>query len=249
MFRFSLAVISLAVISLLPGGAALAQEPTQPGWPQPMHNNMSYMVTRFDQNELRVRDGTQTYRWEGESSWGGNIDRLWFKTEGKVDTDTGKFDEAEVQVLGSHAITRFFNLQYGGRYNFKPEPNRKWAVVGVEGLAPLFWEMGAYAFVGPAGRWSARVEGSYDAYLTQRLVLQPQFELNWYSSTEPARGIGSGLSELDSGFRLRYEFSRQFAPYLGVTYNKKYGNTADLAIAEGERTEALQFTAGIKFWF
>lgn len=241
--------ILLFTFLLVTSAVTTAQQPTRPGWPQPMHNNPKIMVTRFNQNEMRMRDGAHLYRWEAESSYGGNINKLWAKTEGKLDTDSGKFDEAEIQLLGSHAISRFFNLQYGARYDFKPEPNRKWAVVGVEGLAPLFWELGGYVFLGPEGRWSARVEAMYDENITQRLVLQPQFELNWYSGTDAARGVGSGLSELDSGLRLRYEFSRQFAPYLGVTYNKKYGNTADLAKSEGEPVDEFQFTAGIKIWF
>ena len=242
--------ISLILFSLLIApGMALAQQPTQPGWPQPMNNNPKMGYTIFNQNEMRMRNGNHTWRWESDSWYGGNINRIAVKTEGNLDTDTGKFDEAEIQVLASRAVSRYFNLQVGGRYNFQPKPSRKWAVVGVEGLAPFFWDLSAWAYIGPNGRTSARLEASYDMRFTQRLILQPQFELNFYSRREPARGLGSGLAEIDSGLRLRYEITREFAPYIGITYSKKYGQTADIASSAGDTTEQLQFAAGVRFWF
>lgn len=237
-------IAGLALIVALPI-SALAQKPTQPGWPQPVENNRSFGYARLNQNELRTGNGVSTYRWEGEGWYGGNLNRAWFKSEGNVNTDTGAVDEAETQVLYSRAISRYFDVQAGGRYDFGPVPSRGWAAFGVQGLAPLFFDLGVHGFVSTGGNYSARVEGSYDLLITQRLILQPQFEVNFYSKAEPRRGIGAGLSDLDSGLRLRYEIRRQLAPYVGITYEKRYGQTAEFARALGERTEDFRFVVGI----
>lgn len=245
MKTFSVFFLALVLVP----SVVWAQQPTESGWPQPVNNDPSLGYTVFEQNELRMRDGKQTWRWDSESWYGGNINRAVFKTEGNFNIDSGKFEEAEWQVLVSHAISRFFNLQAGGRYESRPGPSRGSAVIGVEGLAPLYWKVGAYAYLGTQGRLAARFEGQYDLQMTQRLVLQPQFELNFNAQTDLARAQGAGLVELDSGLRLRYEITRQFAPYLGVTYTKKYGKTADVAASDGETADQLAFTVGLRFWF
>ena len=228
---------------------AAAQQPTQPGWPQPMHNNLPFGYTVFNQNEIRARGDERVWRWDSESWYGGNINRFWIRSEGSLDTRSRKFDDAEAQALYSHAISPFFNLQTGARYAFTPGPSNGSAVFGVEGLAPLNWEVGAFAFISTGGHYAARIEGNYDLLLTQRLILQPQFEINFHSKDDARRGIGAGLSDLDSGIRLRYEIKRQFAPYIGLTFTKKYGRTADMAALKGAITEELRFTAGIRIWF
>jgi copper resistance protein B len=240
--------IALVVIRILSSSApAIAQQPTKPGWPQPVHNDLPYGYTIFNQNELRLRNGNHSWRWDSENWYGHNINRVALKTEGFLDTDSGRFDDAEAQVLYSRAISPFFNLQAGGRYDFSA-PSRGWAVIGVEGLAPLFWEVGAFAFIGSEGRLGARLEGNYDLLLTQRLILQPQFEINASSKDDLQTGIGSGLSDLDCGLRLRYEIKRQVAPYIGVTYSKMYGQTATLASLAGRSTEEFKFTLGMRIW-
>ncbi|HQU16194.1 MAG: hypothetical protein B7Z66_09315 [Chromatiales bacterium 21-64-14] len=236
-------------LGLLLGPVAYAQQPTKPGWPQPVQNNLPYSYWALNQNELRTWDGNSTYRWEGEGWYGGNINRAWFKTEGNLDTTTGKVDEGELQALYSRAITRYFDLQTGVRYDFKPGPSRGWGAFGVQGLAPYFFEVAATGFVSNDGYFAARLEGSYDLLITQRLILQPQAELNFYTKSDPRRRIGSGLESLDSGLRLRYEIRRQFAPYIGVTYEKKYGRSADYARQDGASVEDLRFVTGIRLWF
>jgi len=238
-----------AFAAMLPLTTLAQQQPTQAAWPQPVENNRPFGFAILDQNELRTGNGDNSYRWEGEGWYGDHLNRAWFKTEGKLDTGTGALDEAEAQALYSRAISRFFNLQAGARYNFKPSPSRGWGAFGVEGLAPLFWEIGAFGFVSNGGHYGARLEGRYDMYLTQRLVLQPQFELNFYSKSDPRQGFGAGLSDIDSGLRLRYEICRQFAPYVGVTYEKRYGQAATFARAERAAVEDLRFIAGIRVWW
>jgi copper resistance protein B len=113
----------------------------------------------------------------------------------------------------------------------------------------LFFETGAYVFISDGGHYSARLEGQYDLYLTQRLVLQPQAEVNFYTASERDRGIGSGVSDLDTGLRLRYEVRREIAPYIGVVYQEKFGQTADFARAEGESIGGFRFIVGLRVWF
>jgi Uncharacterized protein involved in copper resistance len=204
----------------------------------------------LNQNEWRTGDGVSTYRWEGEGWYGGNINRAWFKSEGNLDTNTGTLNEGEVQALGSHAITPFFNLQGGLRYDLPSAGvSRGWATFGVEGLAPMFVDLDAFVFASDNGQYSARLDGYYNLYITQRLVLQPQAELNWFSKADPRVARGAGLATLDSGLRLRYEFRRQFAPYIGITYEKKYGQSATLARRAGERSEDLRAVVGIRLWY
>lgn len=246
--RAAALAVAVAALGLLPI-AASAQKPTRPGWPRAMNNNPLLGYAALNQNEWRTGDGTNTYRWEGEGWFGGNLNRAWLKTEGDLNTDSGALDEAEVQLLYSRAISSYFNLQAGARYDFDPTPSRAWATFGVEGLAPLFFHVGAFAFISSGGHCAARLEGHYDLLLTQRLVLEPQAELNFYTKSEASRGIGSGLSDLDSGLRLRYEVTRQFAPYIGFTYERKFGGTADFARRHGEGVEDARLVVGIRAWY
>jgi copper resistance protein B len=241
--------IQLMLVSLLPMAGRAGQQPTQPGWPQPVNNDRWFGYGILNQNEIRTGQGQSIYRWDGEGWYGGNLNRAWFKTEGSLGLHTGTFSEAEAQTLYSRAISPFFNLQGGVRYDFNPAPSRLYGVFGVEGLAPMFIEVGAFGFVSDGGHYSARLEGDYDMRLTQRLVLQPQAEINFYSASEPGRGIGSGLSDLDCGLRLRYEIRRQFAPYIGVTYETRFGQTADLARARGVSVGRIRFVVGVRIWF
>ena len=116
-------------------------------------------------------------------------------------------------------------------------------------LAPLFFEVEATAYIGTNGRLAGRLEGSYDLLLTQRLILQPEVELNFYSKTDEARGIGPGLSEMEAGLRLRYEITRKLAPYVGVVYSRSFGRTADFAREDGESVDDVLFVVGIRSWF
>ncbi|MDE2464959.1 MAG: copper resistance protein B [Alphaproteobacteria bacterium] len=227
---------------------AFAQGPSEPGWPQPMNNDPILGYAILHQNELRIGSGLTAYRWDGEGWYGGNINRAWFSSEGSVDTRTGALSDSEVEALYARAISRYFNLQTGMRYDFGNEPGEAWGVFGVEGLAPLFFDLGAHAYIGADGRLAARIDARYDLFITQRLVLQPQLEANFYSKPDPRRGIGSGLSDIDTGLRLRYEVSRQFAPYIGVVYAGKFGDTANLARAAHQKPDRLLFTVGVRLW-
>lgn len=221
---------AVTVLALLcPALLAAQQKPTQPGWPQPVADDRPFAFALLDQNELRAGPGPSTYRWEGEGWYGGNLHRLWVRTEGSLPTGLRQLDDAEAQALYSRAVTPFFDLQAGVRYDFRP--SRPWLAAGVEGLAPLFFEVGAFVFVSTEGRYAGRLEGSYDMLLTQRLVLQPRAELNLYARREPV--IGRGRSELDAGLRLRYDVRREVGPYVGLVYGSGIGSL---------------WTAGLRLW-
>ena len=120
---------------------------------------------------------------------------------------------------------------------------------GVQGMALYNFETEATAFIGEGGQTAARLEGDYDILLTNRLILQPTAELNFYGKNDPQRGIGSGLSNTEAGLRLRYEIRREIAPYIGVTWNRTYGKTADYANDEGEDRSEARLVLGVRLWF
>jgi copper resistance protein B len=169
------------------------------------------------------------------------------------DRGSGAFGEgvedAEIQALYSRAIGPYFNLQAGIRYDFKPNPSRTYATIGFEGLAPYWFEVEGAVFLSDKGDVLGRLEGYYDQRITQRLILQPRAELNLAAQDVPENGIGSGLSDIELGLRLRYEITRQFAPYVGVSWDRKLGDTADFARAAGEDPSTTSLVAGIRLWF
>lgn len=198
--------------------------------------------------EYQAKKGRDGYRWDGEAWVGGDINRLWLKSEGEGTFGKGA-EAAEVQALYSRAIGPYFNLQAGVRHDFKPTPSRTYATVGVEGMAPFFFETEGALFLSTKGDVLARAEGWYDERLTQRLVLQPRLEANFAAQDVPEDRIGSGLSNLELGLRLRYEIRREFAPYLGISYSTRIGRTASFARRDGKDVHATSFVLGIRTWF
>ena len=200
----------------------------------------------FDQLEGRFgRDSS--FRWEGEGWAGTDMNRIVLKTEGTV--SKGVMEEGDQELLYARPISTYFNLQGGLRYDLDSAPGRGWAAFGIEGLAPLFFHVSATGYVSDRGHLAAKLEGNYDLLLTQTLILQPQLEMNFYSKDDPARMIGAGLSDLDTGLRLRYEITRKLAPYIGVTYENKFGDTARFARLVGEPSSDMRFSAGVRIWF
>lgn len=216
-----------------------------------MANEMSggiYHKVMFNLAEYQAHKGADSYRWEGEAWFGGDINRFVVKSEGRGDF-RGKTGEAEVQALYSRAIGPYFNLQGGVRHDIRPSPSRTYATIGIEGLAPYMFEVGAALFVSDKGDVLARLEGTYDQRITQRLILQPRAELNFAAQDIRATGTGAGLSDIELGLRLRYEISREFAPYIGVSYDSKIGNSAKYARLNGERVSAASMVLGVRIWF
>jgi len=204
----------------------------------------SLLVDRLER--VDTRDGNAT-AYDAQAWFGRDYDRLVVKAEG--DYGQGKMQEARTELLWGHAIATFWDTQLGARYDSGVGPDRSWLALGVQGLAPYWFNVEATAYVGDAGRTALRLEVEYELLLTQRLILQPRLDLNAYGKSDEALGIGSGLSDGAAGLRLRYEFTRQFAPYVGVERAGKFGKTADLARAAGEKTDETRWVAGVRFWF
>ncbi len=202
----------------------------------------------FNLAEYRVQKGADAFRWDGEGWFGGDINRLVIKTEGEA-TVGKRLDSAEAQAVFSHAISPYFNVQAGIRHDIRPGPNRTYATLGFEGLAPYWFDLSGALFVSERGAVLARLEGTYDQRLTQRVILQPRVELNLAAQDVAENGIGAGLSDAELGLRLRYEITRQFAPYVGVSWESKAGATARFARGAGERVHATSTVFGIRTRF
>jgi copper resistance protein B len=212
------------------------------------HGGGTFHQVMFNLAEYQVREGRDGFRWDGEAWYGGDINRLTVKTEGSGAFGEG-MEDAEVQALYSRAVGPYFNLQAGVRYDFKPNPSRTYASVGFEGLAPYWFDVEGALFLSDKGDVLGRLEGYYDQRITQRLILQPRAELNFAAQDVRENGIGSGLSDAELGLRLRYEIRREFAPYVGVSWERSFGDTRRFARAEGEDTGGFSFVAGIRTWF
>jgi len=212
-----------------------------------MEDDPLLLKVMLEQFEIRATDGDDPRVWEAEAWLGKDLNKFWVKTEGeRVGGDT---EEAEVQLLYSRGIYTYWDLQIGWRHDIRPRPKRDWLVVGIKGLAPYFFDTDAALFLGGPGGVGARLQTEYELLFTQRLILTPEVEVNLHSKSDPATGTGSGLSDLELGLRLRYEIRREFAPYVGVNWWKKFGSTAGFARAEGGPTDDLQWVAGIRAWF
>ncbi|MCA1240810.1 copper resistance protein B [Stappia stellulata] len=201
-----------------------------------------------EQFEYRANDGGGSFNWDAQGWIGTDDHKAWLKTEGEKPTD-GRLEKGEFQLLYSRRISNFFDAQVGVRYDIEPGPERGFGVFSLQGLAPYWFEVGASAFVSNEGEVSARFEAEYDLLITQKLILQPTAEVNLAVQSVRERGIGSGINDVELGLRLRYEIERRFAPYIGISWERKLGETADFARDEGEEIDNLSFVTGIRFSF
>ena len=212
------------------------------------HGGQKLYQVMFNIAEAQFGKGPTAFEWDGEGWYGGDINRLWIKSEGE-----GAFgrslEKAEVQALYSRAIGPYFNIQGGLRYDFKPNPSRVYAAFGFEGLAPSFFDVEGALFLSNKGELMARLEGYYDQRVTQRLILQPRAEVNFAAQSSREIGVGSGLSDAEVGLRLRYDIRREFAPYVGVQYRRAFGDTRRFLKEEGEDAAGWSLLIGIRMWF
>ena len=204
------------------------------------------MIERLEAR-FPAKGGETGYVWDAQAWYGGDINRFVLKTEGEGEFG-GEPEDAEVQALYSRAIGPFFDLQAGVRFDPEPE-TRSHLAVGVQGLAPYMFHIDGALFLSDRGDLTARIEGEYDQKITQQLILQPRVELEMSAQDIPEREIGAGLTKIEPGLRLRYEFVPEFAPYVGVEYEAKLGETADLARAEGEDPDGFKLLIGLRAWF
>jgi len=204
------------------------------------------MVERLEAR-IAADSGEDGYLWDAQGFYGGDLNRFVLKTEGEGEIG-GSVEDAEIQALYSRAIGPFFDLQAGVRLDVEPD-TRTHMVVGVQGLAPYMFHVDAALFLSDRGDLTARIEGEYDQRITQRLILQPRLEVEFAAQDIPERELAAGITKIEPGLRLRYEFSPQFAPYLGLEYEAKVGDSADLARAKGEDAAGFKLLAGLRAWF
>ena len=205
-------------------------------------------MAKLDQLEVRRTDGKDPIVADGYVWIGKDLHKLWIKFD--AEKVGAELEELETQFLYSRAVAPFWDFQVGWRRDHKPaDQKRDWLAIGFNGIAPYLFDVDAQLFLGENGRAAARLNAEYELMFTQKLVLVPEFEINAYSKADPARGLGSGLSDMSLGLRLAYHLKREFAPYVGVNWDRKFGGTADYAKAGGDPSSDTQLVLGISAWF
>jgi copper resistance protein B len=207
---------------------------------------VNYFVL-FDQLEWQWDRHATAANWDSKGWIGGDIHRLWFRTEGE--TEDERLERSQAHLLYGRSFSRWWDFVAGVSQDIRPGPAQTWAAFGVQGLAPYWFEIEATGHVGAGGRFHARFEAEYELLITNRLVLQPLVEMELFAKSDSRRAVGAGLSTLETGARLRYEIRREFAPYIGIVWNSKFGDTADFARTAGTEVRKTRFVAGIRMWF
>ncbi len=233
-----------------------AVELQEPGsdWPAPVHDDQHFTFLRAEQLEYRARRGApDVARWEAQGWHGSDYQKLWLKTEGEQSVEGASEGEAEVQALYSRVIAPFWDFQVGARYDKRwgpgPDIDRWFGVVGVQGFSPYEFETELALFVSEDADVSARLTATTDFLITQRLILQPRLETEVAAQGVSEFQVGQGVNYVDLGLRLRYEFKREFAPYVGVNWIRSLGETEDLIRADGGQVSDLALVFGISLWF
>ena len=215
--------------------------------PHRLRGDAVYAFLLFDRLEWQGAGTTHGIDWNGSGWVGGVRNRLWFRTEGH--SDDGALEDAEAHLLYGRAIARWWDVVVGVRQDFRPGPAQTWAAFGLQGLAPYWFDIEVTGYVSDAGQTAARLEVDYELLFTNRLILRPRVELNLYGKRNAARGIGAGLADTDVGLRLRYEWRRELAPYIGVSWLNTHAETSDLARTAGEPTSDTRLVAGVRLWY
>lgn len=242
----------LCGVLLLSLSPASAQETPQTGapaeWPMPLLEPQVVTFVQAERLEGRVSEAEKGYLLDLQGWVGTDASKFWAKIEGDGVVG-GELEDLEVQALYSRMISSFFDLQLGVRQDAWADEPRTHAVVGIQGLAPYWFEIDAAAFVSHTGDVTARVEAEYELLFTQRLVLQPRIELNAAFQDVEALGLGAGVSSSEAGLRLRYEIRREVAPYVGISWQQAYGGTAAVARAAGAGVAGMSVVAGLRLWY
>jgi len=211
------------------------------------HGDGVFSYLLFDRLEAWDADPGAGQAWEAQGWIGTDMHRLWLRSEGE--REAGHTESADVEVLYGRPVARWWDLVAGLRHDIAPGNGQSFAAIGVMGMAPQKFEIEATAYIGASGQTAARIEAEYELLLTNRLILQPVVEAEWHGKRDAARGIGSGLGTVEAGLRLRYEFTRRFAPYVGLVHERSFGGTADFMRDDGEATRDTRVVAGVRFWF
>jgi len=223
----------------------LAAFPPLPG--HQVHDQQINWAVLVDELEYQNFESSSALKWNATAWVGGDVDRLWLRTEGE--REQGTTHKAELQALWGHAISPWWELVGGLRQDFKPASGQAWAAFGIQGTPLYGLELEATAYVGERQQTALRLESSYAILLTNRWILEPSLEANFYGRNDAARDQGSGLADSEIGLRLRYEITRGFAPYLGVSFNRAYGNNAEQLRDEDGDIGQTRLVAGVRLRF
>lgn len=239
--------------------SVMPQTPSSPptSWLSPVHDQRPYLFVLMDLLEYRPDGGARPerddYRWDLDGWYGGDYHRLWFKSEGQQDTAFKADYDMDFQLLYGRFIAKYYDVQIGSRIETQQFRGRNVArglgVIGVQGLVPYNYELEAALFIDQGGHVSGRLSLTKDFLLTQRVILQGRFETNMAVQRVERFTIGSGLNNLEFGLRLRYEIRREFAPYVGFSIDRSFGETATLVREEGGSPSQVRFVAGVRLWF
>ncbi len=205
-----------------------------------------FRALRLDRLEAADVDGETVVPFDLEAWLGKTYDRGVLKSEGEL--AGGDLEDARTELLWAHAIAPYWDSELGVRYDSGAGPNRTWLAAGIEGLAPYRFDLELTAYVGESSRTALRFDASYDMLLTQRLILEPRVEANFYGKDDVERGLGTGLADAALELRLRYEIRRELAPYVGVAWVDEYGGTEDLTRAAGGDPSDARLVLGFRFW-
>lgn len=245
------ALTMMAMVSAFAGQEPLPPPPT--AWSAPVNDNAMTGSVLFDRLERTWgNNGEDTLTWDAKAWYGGDYNRLWLKTEGENGIGAAG-GEMEAELLYGRLVMPFWEFQaglgYERLYGPGPDHDRVSAVIGFQGLAPYWFEIDTSLRASEDGDISAVLEAEYEVLLTQRLILQPRLETALAAQEVKQFGVGQGFNFVQLGLRLRYEIRREIAPYIGVSWMRKLGDTADLARDEGEDTSNVSLVAGVRFWF
>ncbi len=251
------AMPGMAMPAEKPAATAPATTGTPPhqfyGWAPPVDDRMRFNYVSIDRLEFSSGNAPDALHLDAQGWYGGDRDKFWWKAEGTHQIQGSSAGEGELQALYSRLVAPFWDFQAGLRYDrtWGPGPahGRAFAVIGFTGLAPYWFEVEPALFVSQDGDVSARLSVTYDALLTHRLVLQPRLDVNAALQDVTKFGVGSGFNNVELGLRLRYEIRREFAPYVGVTWLRQLGATADLARAGGATVDEVRVVAGVRLWW
>ncbi len=214
-----------------------------------IHDNRLKYYFRADRLEYRWNnDGDEKALWDVQGWIGGDYNKLWLESEGEWKRDKG-VEAAQLEVFYARSIATFWDLRFGLRQDFEPKPERTFGVLSLQGLAPYFFETEFNIYVDDEARVSFNLEVEFDIRLSQRWVLQPRFETDLAVQEAREYDIGTGFTNVELGVRLRYEISRKFAPYIGVSWESAVGETANIIKSKGGDPGSTSFVAGIHFWF
>jgi copper resistance protein B len=216
----------------------------------PVHDNMRFYFYSADRLEYRsTDDGGEAWLWDVQASAERDYNKLFFESEGEYSVDESRFESIQTEVFYGRAVSSFWDFRVGLRYDFEPDPERAFAALGVQGLAPQWFEVDANLYLSEDGDLSFGLESEYDILFTQRLILQPRLELEAAAQDVDTYGTAAGLTGIELGLRLRYEISRKFAPYIGISWESALGGTANRIESGGGDPDSTAFVTGVKFWF